>query len=105
MAAVDFGGRPMSYTTGGTSERVFGTLVSASFFDVLGAPMALGRGFRADEDVTPGARPVAVLTHRFWTERLGADPAVASSVFVTMMTDLTGFFGFLGLATLWFGLR
>jgi magnesium transporter len=35
--------------------------------------------------------------------RLGADPAVASSVFVTMMTDMTGFFGFLGLATLWFG--
>jgi magnesium transporter len=37
--------------------------------------------------------------------RFGADPAVASSVFVTMVTDLTGFFGFLGLATLWFGLR
>ena len=37
--------------------------------------------------------------------RFGVDPAVASSVFVTMMTDLTGFFGFLGLATLWFGLR
>ncbi|MGV3553028.1 magnesium transporter [Rhizobium sp.] len=37
--------------------------------------------------------------------RFGADPAVASSVFVTMMTDLTGFFGFLGLATLWFGLK
>jgi magnesium transporter len=37
--------------------------------------------------------------------RFGADPAVASSVFVTMMTDLTGFFGFLGLATLWFALR
>lgn len=37
--------------------------------------------------------------------RFGADPAVASSVFVTMVTDLTGFFGFLGLATLWFGLH
>ena len=37
--------------------------------------------------------------------RFGADPAVASSVFVTMVTDMTGFFGFLGLATLWFGLR
>ena len=37
--------------------------------------------------------------------RFGADPAVASSVFVTMMTDLTGFFGFLGLATVWFALR
>ena len=24
----------------------------------------------------PGQRPVVVLTHRFWTRRLGADPAV-----------------------------
>ena len=37
--------------------------------------------------------------------KFGADPAVASSVFVTMVTDLTGFFGFLGLATIWFALR
>src|SRR4051812_35386687 len=32
-------------------------------------------------------------------ERCGADPAVASSVFVTMMTDSVGFLAFLGLAT------
>ena len=33
-------------------------------------------------------------------ERAGADPAVASSVFVTMVTDSMGFLAFLGLATL-----
>ncbi len=33
-------------------------------------------------------------------ERFGADPAVASSVFVTTVTDSMGFFAFLGLATL-----
>jgi magnesium transporter len=32
-------------------------------------------------------------------ERAGADPAVASSVFVTMITDSMGFLAFLGLAT------
>jgi len=32
-------------------------------------------------------------------ERYGADPAVASSVFVTMVTDSIGFLSFLGLAT------
>ena len=32
-------------------------------------------------------------------ERAGADPAVASSVFVTMVTDSIGFLAFLGLAT------
>ena len=33
-------------------------------------------------------------------ERLGFDPAVSSGVFVTMVTDVVGFFAFLGLATL-----
>jgi magnesium transporter len=37
-------------------------------------------------------------------DRLGADPAVASGVFVTAVTDMLGFFAFLGLATWWFGL-
>ena len=33
--------------------------------------------------------------------RWGFDPAVSSGVFVTMVTDVVGFFAFLGLATLW----
>src|SRR5689334_4240286 len=33
--------------------------------------------------------------------RFGYDPAVASGVFVTMVTDVVGFFAFLGLASLW----
>ena len=36
-------------------------------------------------------------------ERMGADPAISSSVFVTMITDSMGFLAFLGLATLWMG--
>ena len=34
-------------------------------------------------------------------EKANVDPAVSSAVFVTMMTDVMGFFSFLGLATLW----
>jgi len=37
-------------------------------------------------------------------EKTGADPAVASSVFVTTVTDVVGFFAFLGLAAWWFAL-
>jgi magnesium transporter len=37
-------------------------------------------------------------------ERAGADPAVSSGPFVTTVTDVVGFFAFLGIATLWFGL-
>jgi len=36
--------------------------------------------------------------------RLGVDPAVSSGPFVTTITDIVGFFSFLGIATLWFGL-
>ena len=35
-------------------------------------------------------------------DRFGADPAVSSAVFVTTVTDVIGFFAFLGLATWWF---
>ncbi|HEY3595218.1 MAG TPA: magnesium transporter, partial [Polyangiaceae bacterium] len=37
--------------------------------------------------------------------RLDRDPAVASSPFVTTVTDIVGFFSFLAIATLWFGLK
>jgi magnesium transporter len=33
-------------------------------------------------------------------DRFGFDPALASGTFVTTMTDVMGFFAFLGLATL-----
>ena len=32
------------------------------------------------------------------------DPAVSSGVFVSTVTDVVGFFAFLGLAAVWFGL-
>ena len=37
--------------------------------------------------------------------RLGVDPAVSSGPFVTTITDVVGFFSFLGIASAWFGLR
>jgi magnesium transporter len=37
-------------------------------------------------------------------DRYGIDPAVASGTFVTTVTDIVGFFAFLGVATLWFSL-
>ena len=38
-------------------------------------------------------------------EKMRADPAVASGTFVTTVTDVVGFFSFLGIATIWFGLK
>ncbi len=36
-------------------------------------------------------------------EKMGADPALASTIFVTTVTDVVGFFAFLGLAAWWLG--
>lgn len=49
--------------------------VSRAFFDVLGVPAQIGRGF-ADSDDRHGAAPVAVLSDRYWRTALGADPGV-----------------------------
>ena len=76
IAAVDFGGGPMSLGTQGTSERVIGTLVSSNYFDVLGTTAVLGRFFHGDEDQVPGERPVVVLSHALWTTRFNSDPQI-----------------------------
>jgi predicted permease len=62
-------------TGSGEPERVWGRLVSASFFSILGAKPALGRSFLPQEDQL-GATPVAVLAHELWQRRYGADPHV-----------------------------
>lgn len=54
--------------------------------------------------VNMAAAGVAGILIPLGLNRAGADPAVASSAFVTTVTDVVGFFAFLGLAAIWFGL-
>lgn len=56
---------------GDTPQRLFGELVTGSYFDTLGLRPAAGRFFRADEDATPGAAPVLVMAHAAWQRRFG----------------------------------
>lgn len=51
-------------------------IVTANFFDVLGAPMSMGRGFTAAEAEIGRSSDVVVVSHGFWQKRLGGDPAV-----------------------------
>jgi predicted permease len=67
---------PVHLTVGADTENVSGDLVSGTFFDVLGVEPAAGRLFTADDDRTPGAHPLVVLGHGFWTRRFGADPRI-----------------------------
>ncbi len=52
-------------------------IVSGNYFSVLGVGPALGRLLSQADDGAPGANPVAVLSHHYWTTHMGADPNVA----------------------------
>ena len=70
------GSERVTFSAGSGGEPVIGELVSGNFFEVLGIAPAAGRLFTRRDDVTPGAHPAVVLSHRFWQRRFGGDPAV-----------------------------
>ena len=53
-----------------------GMLVSGRYFELLGVEPALGRLIGPDDDETLGGDHVAVISHRYWSNELGADPSV-----------------------------
>jgi predicted permease len=65
-----------SLSHNGNNERVWGTVVSSNYFDVLGVPPALGRGFLPEEDQTPSSHPVVVLSYGCWQKRFASDPGI-----------------------------
>jgi magnesium transporter len=73
-------------------------LIGAGVFVVLGSA-ALGAVIAAAMLINIIVAGLAGVMVPLALERSGADPAVASSVFVTMVTDSMGFLLFLGLAT------
>ncbi|MGC2698078.1 MAG: ADOP family duplicated permease [Candidatus Angelobacter sp.] len=54
-------------------QRVFGQLVSADYFSVLGVPAERGRVFSPELDRS-GDPPVVVISDRFWRNRLNSSP-------------------------------
>jgi predicted permease len=81
LAAFRLEPEPVSLTRDGEALRIYGTMVSGNYFEVLGVRPAAGRFFRPDEDVVAGERLVAVASYRFWRDQLGGDPgAVGGSI-------------------------
>lgn len=66
----------MSLTGIGKPERIWGSIASANYFDVLEVRPALGRGFLPAEDLKPGGAAVAVISYRLWQTHFAADPAI-----------------------------
>lgn len=59
----------------GSPLRAQSGIATAGAFEAAGATTSHGRVFTADE-AGPGRDRVALVSHRFWREQLGADPAV-----------------------------
>ena len=54
-----------------TTDLVPGLIVTGNFFQTLGVEAARGRTIGPEDDVTPGAHPVAVISHGLWQRRFG----------------------------------
>lgn len=90
-----FSGLSIIWNTGaqldvsGAQQGVFVQLVNHDFFDILGVSPTIGRGFAAEEDLTPGARPVAVMSDGLWKRQFGADPKVLGQTIRLNAQDFT----------------
>jgi putative ABC transport system permease protein len=80
MAAHELSPQIMSLGDARSSERVFASLVSGNYFEVIGTRPAVGRFFQRDEDSTPDTHPVVVLSHDFWTRRFGRNPDIVGQM-------------------------
>jgi putative ABC transport system permease protein len=78
-----------SLASRGQTERGSGELVSGNYFEVLGVRPAIGRLFTLEDDRTPGANPIVVLSHSFWMRRFGGDPGVLNQALQVNNTELT----------------
>src|SRR5262245_21051590 len=68
--------RALGLSHNGVNERVWGYLATGNYFDVLGVKPALGRFFTPEDDRTPGAHSVAVITYDCWQKRFAGDPQI-----------------------------
>ena len=93
-------GAQMNVSYGDQTTRVRGEIVSGNFFEVLGVKPWAGRLFTQNDDLTPGAHPVAVLSYSFWDSRFNKDPNLIGKTILVNEYPLTvigitppGFYG------------
>jgi predicted permease len=64
-----WGGITASLNADGETDLVSGVIVTGNFFELLGLAAERGRLLATTDDVTPGAHPVAVISHQLWQKR------------------------------------
>ena len=65
---------------GADSQRLRGMKVSASYFAMLGVRARMGRLFLPDDDGSPVAPNVAVISYRLWQRQYASSPGIVGTV-------------------------
>jgi predicted permease len=84
----------VNVTGGSFPEQLRAANVSADFFQLLGAPVARGRTFSADED-RPNGPPVVVISGSLWQRRFNSDPDIVGKT-ISLGGDAFTIVGVLG---------
>jgi predicted permease len=66
----------------GHGEIAIGQVVSGNYFSTLGVSAILGRTIAPADDQLAGGSSVAVISYKYWRERLAGDPAVVGTKIV-----------------------
>jgi magnesium transporter len=84
---------------GATNGMIFAAVMAAVGLFWFGSPL-LGAVIAGAMVINLAVAGLAGIMIPVMLEKLGIDPALASGAFVTTVTDVVGFFAFLGLASL-----
>jgi len=80
---------PLTWSGGAEPRQIFGQMVSANYFEILGLRPASGRFFLPGEDAKPGGNNVAVVSYSLWTNKFGSDPNVVGRILTLNATPYT----------------
>ena len=89
LAALRVDPQAVSLAGPGGGEPIQMGAASGNFFSVLEARPALGLCFTMEDDRAPGASPVVVLSHGFWSRRFQADSSIVGKSVVLNGTPFT----------------
>jgi macrolide transport system ATP-binding/permease protein len=67
---------PLSMSHDGVNERLWGYEVTGNYFEVLGVKATLGRVISPEDDLTPGAHPVTVVSYKYWQQRFAGEQSI-----------------------------
>src|SRR5258706_7713848 len=80
---------PLTWSGGAQPRQIFGQMVSANYFEILGLRPVSGRFFLPDEDTKPGGNNVAVVSYSLWANKFGSDPHVVGRILTLNATPYT----------------